>query len=125
MQELPGRIDQIYQDPCVANALLRLIYGDLNDANSLTAILYNLQPDETYNLGVRSHVRFSFNVPEYIAEVTALGVLGRIDISYREYGLSRSALTQPCTVKQWANCFVDLTKKQGWHCSKVLAPIRL
>lgn len=81
-----GRIDQIYQDPHVANTRLRLIYGDLNDASSLNTILRNVQPDEIYNLGAQSHVRVSFDVPEYTGEVTALGALRLLE-AIRESGL--------------------------------------
>lgn len=81
-----GRIDQIYQDPHVANTRLRLIYGDLNDASSLNTILRNVQPDEIYNLGAQSHVRVSFDIPEYTGEVTALGALRLLE-AIRESGL--------------------------------------
>ena len=70
-----ARIDGIYQDPHVPEARLRLVYGDLNDASSLNRILRTIQPDEIYNLGAQSHVRVSFDVPEYTAEVTALGTV--------------------------------------------------
>ncbi len=81
-----GRIDQIYQDPHVAGTRLRLIYGDLNDASSLNNILRNVRPDEIYNLGAQSHVRVSFDIPEYTGEVTGLGTL-RILEAIRESGL--------------------------------------
>jgi GDPmannose 4,6-dehydratase len=70
-----GRIDGIYQDPHVEDARLHLIYGDLNDASSLNKILRTVRPDEIYNLGAQSHVRASFDVPEYTAEVTGVGTL--------------------------------------------------
>lgn len=81
-----GRIDEIYQDPHVQGTRLRLIYGDLNDASSLNAILRKVQPDEIYNLGAQSHVRVSFDIPEYTGEVTALGAL-RILEAIRESGV--------------------------------------
>jgi GDPmannose 4,6-dehydratase len=70
-----GRIDDIYQDPHVQDARLHLIYGDLNDASSLNKILRNVKPDEIYNLGAQSHVRASFDVPEYTAEITGIGTI--------------------------------------------------
>jgi GDPmannose 4,6-dehydratase len=70
-----GRIDDIYQDPHVEDARLHLVYGDLNDASSLNKILRNVRPDEIYNLGAQSHVRTSFDVPEYTADVTGIGTL--------------------------------------------------
>lgn len=70
-----ARIDHVYQDPHEQNLQLRLFYGDLNDASSLNSVLRTVQPDEIYNLGAQSHVRVSFNIPEYTAEVTALGTI--------------------------------------------------
>jgi len=80
------RIDHIYQDPHVPDARLRLVYGDLNDASSLNKILRTVRPDEIYNLGAQSHVRVSFDVPEYTAEVTGLGTLRLLE-AVRESGL--------------------------------------
>jgi GDPmannose 4,6-dehydratase len=81
-----ARIDGIYQDPHVPNARLKLAYGDLNDASSLNRILRTIQPDEIYNLGAQSHVRVSFDIPEYTAEVTALGTTRLLE-AIRETGL--------------------------------------
>lgn len=68
-----GRIDHIYQDPHERNLRLRLLYGDLNDASSLNRLIRTIKPDEIYNLGAQSHVKVSFEVPEYTGEVVALG----------------------------------------------------
>lgn len=70
-----GRLDDIYQDPHVPHARLHLVYGDLNDASSVNRILRTIQPQEIYNLAAQSHVRVSFDIPEYTAEVTAIGCL--------------------------------------------------
>jgi GDPmannose 4,6-dehydratase len=70
-----GRIDHIYQDPHSENYIFQLHYGDLADANTIRKLLYKIQPDEIYNLGAQSHVRVSFDIPEYTANVTGLGVL--------------------------------------------------
>jgi GDPmannose 4,6-dehydratase len=67
------RIDHLYKDPHESAVRLRLIYGDLHDASSLNQILRTVRPDEIYNLGAQSHVRVSFDVPEYTGEVTGLG----------------------------------------------------
>ncbi len=67
------RIDHIYQDPHEKNPQLRLIHGDLQDASSLNRIMKTIQPDEVYNLGAQSHVRVSFDIPEYTAESVAVG----------------------------------------------------
>jgi len=80
------RIDHIYQDPHAENVRLRLVYGDLNDASSLNKILRDIQPDEIYNLGAQSHVRVSFDVPEYTAEITALGTVRLLE-AIRDLGL--------------------------------------
>jgi len=68
-----GRIDPIYQDPQEENRRLILHYGDLNDSSSLNRILRVVNPDEIYNLGAQSHVKVSFDTPEYTGEVTGLG----------------------------------------------------
>jgi GDPmannose 4,6-dehydratase len=80
------RIDHLYQDPHEPSTKLRLVYGDLNDSSSLNTILRQIQPDEIYNLGAQSHVRVSFDVPEYTAEVTGLGTV-RILEAIREAGI--------------------------------------
>jgi len=69
------RIDHLYQDPHEKNRKLNLVYGDLNDASSLNLLIKNIRPDEIYNLGAQSHVKVSFEVPEYTAEVTGLGTI--------------------------------------------------
>ncbi|HBG61544.1 MAG: GDP-mannose 4,6-dehydratase [Omnitrophica WOR_2 bacterium GWF2_38_59] len=68
-----NRIDHIYQDPHEKNVRLKLVYGDLNDASSLNRIIKTVSPHEIYNLGAQSHVRVSFDVPEYTGEIVALG----------------------------------------------------
>lgn len=82
-----GRIDPIYQDPHEPDARLRLVYGDLNDASSLNRILRTIRPDEIYNLGAQSHVRVSFDIPEYTAEITGVGTVRLLE-AIRESGLS-------------------------------------
>src|ERR1035438_5466238 len=67
------RIDHLYQDPHEKARKLNLVYGDLNDASSLNALIKKISPDEIYNLGAQSHVKVSFEVPEYTGEVTGLG----------------------------------------------------
>ncbi|MFN0063716.1 MAG: GDP-mannose 4,6-dehydratase [Myxococcaceae bacterium] len=81
------RIDHLYQDPHEPNVRLRLHYGDLNDASSLNRILRHVRPDEIYNLGAQSHVRVSFDIPEYTGEVTALGTVRLLE-AIRETGIS-------------------------------------
>ena len=81
-----ARIDHLYTDPHEQGARLRLIYGDLNDSSSLNTILRQVQPDEIYNLGAQSHVRVSFDIPEYTAEVTGLGTVRLLE-AIRELGI--------------------------------------
>jgi len=69
------RIDHIYRDPHQPDPRLTLYYGDLSDATALRRILEKVQPDEIYNLGAQSHVKVSFEIPEYTADVVALGTL--------------------------------------------------
>jgi len=80
------RIDHLYRDPHETGARLRLSYGDLNDSSSLNTIIRQTAPDEIYNLGAQSHVRVSFDIPEYTAEVTALGTVRLLE-AIRETGI--------------------------------------
>ncbi len=68
-----SRIDHIYVDPHDPNARLFLHYGDLSDSEQISNIIYNIKPDEVYHLGAQSHVRVSFDIPEYSGNITALG----------------------------------------------------
>ena len=81
-----GRIDHLYKDPHEPKPEMRLVYGDLNDASSLNRIVRTIQPDEIYHLGAQSHVRVSFDVPEYTGEVTGLGTVRLLD-AIRETGV--------------------------------------
>jgi GDPmannose 4,6-dehydratase len=67
------RIDHIYSDPHDPDARLFLHYGDLSNSEQLTNLIYNIKPEEIYHLGAQSHVKVSFEVPEYTGEATALG----------------------------------------------------
>src|SRR5258706_6656847 len=80
------RIDHLYKDPHEEGVRLRLIYGDLNDASSLNQVLHSVKPDEIYNLGAQSHVRVSFDIPEYTGDVTGLGCVRLLE-AIRESGL--------------------------------------
>ncbi len=82
-----SRIDHVYQDPHDADRRLQLLYGDLTDASSLNKILRDVQPDEIYNLGAQSHVRVSFDVPEYTGDVDGLGTLRLLE-GIRDVGIS-------------------------------------
>ncbi len=81
-----SRIDHLYRDPHVNGVKLHLHYGDLADSVQMVKLLYQLQPDEIYNLGAQSHVRVSFDIPEYTGDVVGVGAV-RILESIREAGL--------------------------------------
>ncbi len=81
-----SRIDHLYSDPHVNGVKLHLHYGDLADSVQMVKLLYALQPDEIYNLGAQSHVRVSFDVPEYTGDVVGTGAV-RILEAIREAGL--------------------------------------
>ena len=81
-----ARIDHIYNDKSVSGSRFFLHYGDLTDSSNLNRILEHTAPDEIYNLGAQSHVKVSFEVPEYTADVDALGTLRFLD-SIKEVGL--------------------------------------
>ena len=93
-----GRIDHIYTDPHQAGARLFLHYGDLSDAGQLAHLVYNIQPNEIYHLAAQSHVRVSFDMPEYTGDSTGLGTtrlleaIRRSGITTRYYQASSSEL---------------------------------
>lgn len=82
------RIDHLYQDPHVDNRKLILHYGDLTDSMNLTKIIQEVQPDEIYNLAAMSHVKVSFDMPEYVANADGVGTL-RILEAVRLLGLAK------------------------------------
>lgn len=92
------RIDHIYVDPHMKGAKLFLHYGDLSDAGQITNLIYNIQPDEIYHLGAQSHVKVSFEIPEYTGDITALGTtrlleaIRRSGIKTRFYQASSSEM---------------------------------
>ncbi|HET9418825.1 MAG TPA: GDP-mannose 4,6-dehydratase [Chthoniobacterales bacterium] len=81
-----SRIDHLYADPHINGVRLFLHYGDLGDSVNLVKLLYELKPDEIYHLGAQSHVRVSFDIPEYTSDITAVGTI-RILEAIREVGI--------------------------------------
>src|ERR1700755_232920 len=81
-----GRIDHLYKDPHVNGVPLFLHYGDIADSTNLIKLLYRIQPDEVYHLAAQSHVRVSFDIPEYTGDVTGMGTI-RILEALRETGV--------------------------------------
>jgi GDPmannose 4,6-dehydratase len=81
------RIDHIYRDPHQSGVRMLLHFADLSDASRLVKLIYELQPDEIYHLGAQSHVRVSFDIPEYTADITGLGTVRLLE-AIREAGVS-------------------------------------
>jgi GDPmannose 4,6-dehydratase len=81
-----GRLEAIYSDPHAADARLHLHYGDLSDASALARLIGKVQPDEVYNLAAQSHVRVSFDSPEYTTDITATGAVRLLE-AIRETGI--------------------------------------
>lgn len=82
------RIDHLYQDPHVNGVRLHLHYGDLADAGRLAKLIYEIKPDEVYHLAAQSHVRVSFDIPEYTGDVVGVGVMRLLE-AIRETGLGK------------------------------------
>lgn len=91
-----GRIDHLYRDPEILDKRLFLHYGDLIDPSSLNRLLDKIEPDEIYNLAAQSHVKVSFEIPDYTAQVDALGTLRFLD-AIRETGLRQVKFYQAST----------------------------
>lgn len=91
-----GRIDHLYADKNILNKKLFLHYGDLVDTSNLNRLLERIAPDEIYNLAAQSHVKVSFEVPDYTAQVDALGTLRFLD-AIREVGLRKVKFYQAST----------------------------
>ena len=91
-----GRIDHLYNNREILNKKLFLHYGDLVDTSNLNRLLEKIEPDEIYNLAAQSHVKVSFEVPDYTAQVDALGTLRFLD-AIREVGLRKAKFYQAST----------------------------
>ncbi len=91
-----ARIDHLYNNPELLNKRIFLHYGDLVDPSSLNRLLEKIEPDEIYNLAAQSHVKVSFEIPDYTAQVDALGTLRFLD-SMRETGLKKTKFYQAST----------------------------
>ncbi len=121
-----SRIDHIYQDPHEPDCRLFLHYGDLNDGSSLNLLLKKLRPDEIYNLGAQSHVRVSFDVPEYTGEVTGLGACRLLE-AIRELGLKDTRVYQASSSEMFGaspppqNESTPFYPRSPYGCAKVYA----
>jgi len=121
-----SRIDHIYQDPHEPGCRLFLHHGDLNDSSSLNLLLKRLRPDEIYNLGAQSHVRVSFEVPEYTGEVTGLGACRLLE-AIRELGLKDTRVYQASSSEMFGSSPPPQSEKTPFYprspygCAKVYA----
>ncbi len=121
-----GRIDHLYQDPHIPGTRLFLHYGDLDDGSSLNLLLKKLRPDEIYNLGAQSHVRVSFDVPEYTGQVTGLGATRLLEAA-RELGLTDTRIYQASSSEMFGaspppqNEKTPFYPRSPYGCAKVYA----
>ena len=120
-----SRIDHIYQDPHEPDARLFLHYGDLSNSEQLANLIYNVQPDEIYHLGAQSHVRVSFDMPEYTGDVTGLGTtrileaIRRSGIKTKFYQASSSEMFGDSPPPQNEN--TPFRPRSPYACAKVYA----
>ena len=121
-----GRIDHLYRDPHLPGTRLFLHYGDLDDSSSLNLLLRKLRPDEIYNLGAQSHVRVSFDVPEYTGQVTGIGAVRLLE-GIREAGLTDTRLYQASSSEMFGSSPPPQNEDTIFHprspygCAKVYA----
>ena len=106
-----SRIDHIYQDPHVDNKNFILHYGDLTDSTNLTRIIKKVQPDEIYNLAAMSHVKVSFELPEYVGDVDGLGTL-RILESIRLLGLENKTKIYQASTSELYGKVVEIPQNE-------------
>lgn len=124
-----GRIDHIYQDPHIQGVSLFLHYGDIADANTIRKLVYKIQPDEVYHLAAQSHVRVSFDVPEYTANITGLGTLRILEAikDYQEHTGRKVKFYQASSSEMFGsssppqNELTVFKPRSPYGCSKVFA----
>jgi len=108
------RIDHLYQDPHDPNQRLKLHYGDLTDAMNLTRIIEECQPDEIYNLGAMSHVKVSFDTPEYVGNVDGLGTL-RVLEAVRLLGLEKKTRIYQASTSELYGGMPENKNEKGFY----------
>ena len=108
------RIDHIYQDPHEKNPRFKLHYGDLTDSLNITRIIQECQPDEIYNLGAMSHVKVSFEIPEYVGQVDALGPL-RILEAVRLLGLEKKTRIYQASTSELYGGMSENKNEKGFY----------
>ncbi len=121
-----GRLDDIYDDPHSGRARLFLYYGDLSDASALMRLVANIQPDEVYNLAAQSHVRVSFDNPEYTVDITGTGTVRLLE-ALRQTGVKAKFYQASSSEMYGKVAEIPQTEKTPFHprspysCAKVLA----
>ena len=122
-----SRIDHLYKDSHIYGTKLFLHFGDLSDSSNLNRLLSDIKPDEIYHLGAQSHVRVSFDMPEYTADVTGLGTIRILD-AMREVGLGKTKFYQASSSEMFGKAMeIPLKETTPFHprspygCAKVYA----
>jgi GDPmannose 4,6-dehydratase len=105
------RIDHIYEDPHIDNQHFKLHYGDLSDSTNLIRIIQETQPDEIYNLGAMSHVKVSFDVPEYTANTDGIGTLRILD-AVRLLGLTKKTRIYQASTSELYGLVQEIPQKE-------------
>ena len=105
------RIDHIYEDPHVDNQHFKMHYGDLSDSTNLIRIIQETQPDEIYNLGAMSHVKVSFDVPEYTANADGIGTLRILD-AVRLLGLTKKTKIYQASTSELYGLVQEVPQKE-------------
>lgn len=108
------RIDHLYQDPHDKNVRFKLHYGDLSDSTNLIRIVQEVQPDEIYNLGAMSHVKVSFDSPEYVANVDGIGTL-RILEAVRILGLEKKTKIYQASTSELYGGLAENKNEKGFY----------
>ncbi len=124
-----ARIEHIYQDPHHPERRLHLHYGDLSDAENIRKLIFKIQPDEIYNLGAQSHVKVSFEIPEYTANITGLGVLRLLDAvkDYQEHTGKKIKVYQASSSEMFGSALppqhenTPFEPRSPYGCAKVFA----
>ena len=98
-----SRIDHIYKDPHDTSARLFLHYGDLTDGQNLTNLILDLEPDEIYNLGAQSHVRVSFDSPQYTVQATGIGALNVLEAARQLNKTKKTKVYQASSSEMYGN----------------------
>ena len=108
-----GRIDHIYEDPHVDSSNFHLHYGDLSDSTNIIRIIQDVQPDEIYNLGAMSHVKVSFDEPEYTAQVDGIGTL-RILEAVRLLGMTHKTKIYQASTSELYGYWITVNYREAY-----------